>query len=172
MKIFRVMRGHQSGYTLLEVIASVVVMALLGLGAAAVSRQMMIQGPRDNNNSVATQNLDNAFATIDRDAAMAQTITPATGGKFPLTLSWTTWSCTVCQVVYSLQGGALLRQYSENGAVVSTATIAANINSNADLTNCAYTGGVLTMKLSASVGSGASAVTLTNTYEISPRPGL
>jgi len=113
----------------------------------------------------------NAIYWLSRDAQMSQTVEPGGASGFPLTLSWIEWDNSAHQITYSIEGDKLRRSYSDGGEPSQT-VVAQYINSVSENTGCEFTGGVLTVELTVTVGTGSNAVSVTKVREITPRPGL
>ena len=91
---------------------------------------------------------------------------------FPLVLSWTEWDNSAHQVTYTLVDDQLRRSYAVDGGQPLETVVAEYINSSGDNTTCDFTSGVLTLRLTATVGEGARTLSVTKVREISPRPDL
>ena len=88
---------------------------------------------------------------------------------FPLTLTWTEFGIDgdEHQVVYTLVGDELKREYYINSVLEATTFVAQYIDSGQTI--CEFSDGVLTLTITASIG-GYKPATETRTYEITPRP--
>ena len=165
---------EQRGFLLTEMLASLAIAGLIGLGATVASAQVMNQTARNNDFTTASRHTLNAIQWISRDTQMAQTIVgwdgfPATDN---LTLTWATWDNTENEVIYSVENGQLKRSYSVDGGAPSVTLVAEYINPAAAMTNCALDNGVLTLKITGSVGAGSTIVDVTKVREIVSRPKL
>jgi len=89
---------------------------------------------------------------------------------FPLTLTWMEFGIggDEHQVVYTLVGDELKREYYINSVLEATTLVAQYIDSGQTI--CEFSDGVLTLTITASIG-GYKPATETRTYEITPRPG-
>lgn len=167
------MSQGQQGFTLIEVIVALVLTGLIGAGASVATIQVLQQGSRNGDYTTASRHTMNAIYWVSRDAQMSQAVAPDDGASgFPLTLSWTEWDNSVHQAIYSIEDDRLMRSYSVNGSSPSETLVAQYINSVSGNTTCAFSDRVLTVTVTATVGGGASAVSLTKTCNIAPRPGL
>ncbi len=165
--------NNQSGFTLIEVLASIAIIGVISLGASVSSAQIMNQTSRDRDNTLANTNVTNAINWMTRDALMAQTMSGCSGfpATNPLTLSWVEWDNTVCSANYTVVNGVLSRTYSD-GVNVSTISIAQCINTSGNMTCCISGNGTLTVTVTSSVGQGARIANVTKTRTIACRPGL
>lgn len=171
-RLARITRGQQ-GFTLLELIVAVALTALIGVGATTATVQVMTQTNRNTDYTAASRHVMNAIYWLSRDAQMSQTVLTDNGTTgFPLTLGWTEWDNSAHQVVYSVVDDMFRRSYSVDGGLPSETMVAEYINSVAENTTCEFSGGVLTVKVTATIGAGSNAHSVTKTREITPRPGL
>lgn len=174
LRNIRLFSKDQRGFTLVEMLASLAIAGLIGLGATMANAQVMNQTARNNDYTTASRHTLNALHWISRDTQMAQTIDGVAG--FPatsnLTLTWTEWDNTVNQVVFSVVNGQLMRSYSVDGGAPSVTLVAEYINSDAQMTNCVSGNGILTIKITGSVGEGSTVVNVTKLREIASRPKL
>lgn len=164
----------QRGFMLYEMIASLAIAGLIGLGATIASAEVMNQTTRNNDYTTASRNTLNAMQWMSRDTQMAQSINGTAGFPFTenLTLSCTRWDNTDIEIVYSVEDGKLKRHYSVNGSLDSTTLIAEYINSDIDMTNCTSDNGVITLTITGSVGAGSTIVDVTKVCKIASRPRL
>ena len=79
----------QKGFTLIEVLAVLVITSIIGLGATITTLQVLSQGSQNNDYTTASRHAMNAIYWVSRDAQMSQTVTPGGGDGFPLTLNST-----------------------------------------------------------------------------------
>jgi len=114
----------------------------------------------------------NSIYWVTHDAQMSQTIEPDGASGFPLTLSWTEWDNSEHQVIYSLDDDRLMRSYSIDGNEPGETLVAQYINSVSENTTCEFASGMLTLKVTTTVGEGKRAISVTKLHEITPRPGL
>ena len=163
---------NRAGFTLIGVIVSLCIISVIGLGASMASNQLLTQTSRNNNYITADRQTLNALHWIGCDTQMAQSLQPTGDSGFPLTLDWVEWDSTSHQVIYSLESNQLKRSASVNGCPPTTTIIASYINPAIDLTNCVSDNGVLTLKITGSVGQGAEIINVTKVCEITSRPNL
>jgi prepilin-type N-terminal cleavage/methylation domain-containing protein len=163
----------QAGFTLIELIVAVAITSLISLGASISSAQLMNQTSRDSDYTTASRQAMNVINWIGRDALVAQSINGTAGfpGTGSLTFSWTGWDNIVYSANYSTVNGTLRRTYS-NGSNVSTTFIAENINTAADKTFCSFSGGVLALTVTSSIGKGDRIIDMTKSRKITCRPKL
>jgi prepilin-type N-terminal cleavage/methylation domain-containing protein len=165
---------NQGGFALIEIIAALAIMALIGIGAATATAQVCTQSTKNSDYTTASRHTMNAIHWISRDVMMAQTVeTNGASGLLPLNLNWVDWDNSIHQVTYTLQeDGDLKRGYSVDGGEPSETVVAQYINSDTETTNCEFSGGVLTLKVTATVDEGKATSQATKIREITPRPGL
>jgi prepilin-type N-terminal cleavage/methylation domain-containing protein len=171
--LIRLFHRHQAGFTLIEMMVSLVITGLIGLGAAVSIAQVLNETSRNTDYTAASRNAMNAVYWIGRDAQMAQEISGSAG--FPatanLTLSWEDWNNSSYNVTYSLEDGKLFRDYTVDGQS-TLSLIAESINANPAMTNCSADNGTLIVTITGSVGEGSKIIDVTRVREITPRPQL
>jgi prepilin-type N-terminal cleavage/methylation domain-containing protein len=171
--IFKHFYKKQAGFTLIEIMASMVITGIISLSVSMATAQVMNQTSRNSDYTSASHNTLNALHWMTRDIMMAQTINGTAG--FPLnnnlTLQWRGWDNTVFSADYTVVNGELRRIYS-GGAGAITTVIAENINPAAGLTYCISGNGTLTVSITASAGAGAKTVNVTKVTKIDCRPKL
>ena len=173
--IFRRLKSinnNQRAFTLIEIVVILAITSLIGVGTATATVQTLTQSSRNTDFTTASRQVLNAIHWLSRDAQMAQTVEPDGASGFPLTLTWVEWDNTTHQVVYTIEDTSMKRSYSVDGGEPTEMVVAQNINPETPLTNCEFAGWVLTVKVTATLGQGANAVSVTKVREIAPRPGL
>lgn len=162
----------QAGYTVIEFMASLAVVGLIGIGATMANFQLIDQTVTNNNHTTANRHVLNAIHWISRDAQMAQKIDGASG--FPstsnLTLSWNSWENEFNEVNYSVDNGQLTRTYSVGGNLTEVTLIAQYVKIDPASTNCTWDNSELTLTITGSVGEGTRMINVTKQKTISPRP--
>jgi len=167
------------GFTLVELLVAMAVGSIVIVGASQVLQQMFFLVPKAESSMLAMRQVEFAGHWIDRDATMAQTITP-TPGLFtvstatPLIISYSNWDATKTTVTYSVSDNKTLQRQvmiiSENtSAVISSSQmqVADSIYSiKAQYTQPAgMDRKVLTTIIVATVGSASE----NRTFQTSPR---
>jgi type II secretory pathway component PulJ len=169
----RLFHKGEAGLTLLEILVSLTIASLIGLGAAISSAQVLNETSKNNDYTTASRNAMNALYWISKDAQMAQVISGHSG--FPqtsdLSLTWVEWDNSSHNATYSLADGLLWRTYTVDGE--STVTLIAEyISSAANMTYCTSDNGTLMMTVTSSVGEGSRIVEVTREREMTARPRL
>jgi type II secretory pathway pseudopilin PulG len=153
---------------------SVAIIGAICLGATIAIAQIINQTSRNDDFTMASRQALNAVHWISRDAQMSHTINGTAG--FPvsenLTIAWTDWDNSDYEVKYYLEGTALRRSLSVDGGLPQTTLIAEYINGDISLTNCSYTNGILTIKITSTVGENERVVNFTKEADISSRPNI
>jgi prepilin-type N-terminal cleavage/methylation domain-containing protein len=166
-------RTNQSGFTLIELMLSLLITALLGMGATISSFQVLNETTRNRDYTAASRNAMNAVFWIGRDAQMAEVISGTAG--FPdtsdLSLAWTDWNNTSYNATYSLENGRLTRIFTA-GTLTSETLVAEDINAADHKTFCTSDNGSLTLTITSSVGEGSKIIDVTRVRDMTARPRL
>ncbi len=169
----RLFGKNQAGFTLIEIMASLAITGLIGLGATMSRSQVLNETSRNNDFTTASRNAMNAIYWISRDAQMAQIISGVPG--FPqtadLSLYWEDWNNSTHNATYSLDNGRLVRRFDVDGRITET-LIAEYINPGDDMTTCTTVNGTLTLTITSSVGEGSKIIDITRKREMTARPKL
>ena len=128
----------------------------------------------------AVRQVQNAGYWISQDAQMAQEVDTADDPGTPelelVTLTWTVWVDETEHVVtYAMVGDELQREFvirDANGVEIGSGTTIVARYVDLANTSSQWSGGVLTVTVTAAVGSYPEAVSETRVYEITPRPGM
>jgi len=169
---FGLFNRNQRGFTLIEMLVVVSITGLIALGASMAIIQVLNQSARNTDYTAASRYTLNAINWISVDAQMAQTMQTDGASGFPLTLRWVGWDNKTYEVVYSLEDNKLRRSYSIDDGEPSEISVAEYINTDTQLTNCVSDNGVLTLRVTSSVGEGRQTCTVTKVRDISSRPSL
>ena len=165
---------NQQGFLLIEVLGALVIASLISLVVTMANAQVLKQTSDNNNYTTASRQTLNAIYWIGRDVQMAQTINGTDG--FPqtdnLVFSWRTWGNNLHTANYTLVDGKLQRTYVIDSGSPTTIVVAENINSGEGLTYCTSDNGVVTLKVTSSVGEGSETVDVTKIHQITSRPNL
>lgn len=166
--------GGQRGLGVLEIAVSLVITGLIGLGVASATAQVLNQTSRNGNYTAGVTQVLNAIHWISRDTQMAQTVAPDAGGTgFPLQLDWVEWDNTSHTVTYTASGDTIIRSHSINSISQGSTAIARYINwAGANTTIAQNSDNVVEMRITATVGGGGRAVSITKVRNVIPRPGL
>lgn len=166
---FGVTSKSQRGFTLVEMIIVVAIIGLIGGGLATAVFQMWSLNALSTGRATAVRQVENAIHWISRDAQMAQTVQTGGDSGFPLNLSWVRWDNTANNVTYSIQNSELQRTYSVNSSQPTSTVVAQYIKTDSGATNCQFTDGALTFKITILVG-GFRPVSETRLGKVVPKP--
>ena len=167
------------GLTLVELLVALAVGSLIIVGASKVLTQLFILVPKAESSMLAMRQVQFAGHWIDRDATMAQVITP-TPNLFtistatPLIISYVNWDATKTTVTYSVDTNKKLQRNvvvtnEKTGSVISSSQIqVADSIASIKAQYIEPTGmdrKALTVTIVAQVGSASE----NRTYQTSPR---
>jgi len=170
------MKEGQKGFTILELLIAISIMAVAAVAAGAGIFQTFQNNERNNDRNISVTQLENASYWISRDVLMSQAIN--TTGSDLFSANWTRYDTgDVYHVTYTFadmdEGDykKLFRTQSINGTSNTTRLVAEYINSAPLKTTCNFTDGTFYLILTVTAGEGGRTQSETRTYEISPRPG-
>ena len=170
-KIISIFRG-QKGFTAAEILVAVTVASIIGGGVVTSISQVLNTSTQNSDHTVATKQVRNVIYWVRRDVKMAQVVQVDAGDTgLPLVLSWDDWDSTQHEVTYALVGGNMMRNHAIDGGTPSSLRIAEDINPDLALTNCSYAGGLLSFKVTITVGEGSRTINETQEFTVDPRAG-
>jgi len=169
----------QHGFALIEILAALAISGLIGFGATVATVQVIQQSTNNSSYNMASRQAQNAVHWLSRDAQVAQSITGYSG--FPdtddITFTWVEWDHSSHQAVYSVTDDELIRSYTVDNGVPEEFLVARYISPVSENTSFNVIVNsdnvtVATVRVTASVGSGSGAVSVTKEREVIPRTGL
>lgn len=173
------MKPGEKGYTLVELLVVISIMAVASSATAGGIFQMLRNTERNSNHMAVTLQVQNAGNRINQDIQRAQNVTTdnLTSPDF-IILYWIDGnSSDEYQITYTLEDmpdstlKALRRNQSVNDSTNTTSLVAQYVDSDIEKTSCNLTGGILTLTVTATMGNGAMMESETRIYRIAPRPG-
>jgi prepilin-type N-terminal cleavage/methylation domain-containing protein len=160
MKLNQILR-KQSGFTAVELLVGIVIVAIVGVAAASVVTQTFGDTAFSNNRMTAINTLRNAGDWLTRDLRTAEV--PVTLISSCPRMTWHDYDTGELRtVIYSKSGTNLLRSYQEGTGTPSVITVAQNITSIASIN---YYDGSTGVTLTAAVGD----ATESRSYIVMPR---
>jgi hypothetical protein len=154
---------------MIEMVAVVAVMAVIGGSLTSTIHQMYTAADLGANRMAAVKEVESAVHWVSRDVQMAQSLSLGAGSGFPFSINWVQWDNADHQIAYVLENGELVRRYSIDGGVSVRQVVARHISSDAGLTNCQFSGGEFTLKVTATLGGFRPSLE-TRICRVSPRP--
>lgn len=176
------MKQGEKGFTAIELVVAMTIMALVGSAAATATVQVLKGTEYNNNHMTAVRQVQNAAYRISQDARMAQSITAdnLTPPDF-LVLTWTEWDDagdpTYHSVTYFFEDltdgtGKLKRSYWSSAGANEQTLVAEYIYYNPDDPNdtskASYKSPELTVQLTAL----SEETSETREYKINRRPNF
>ena len=162
----------QKGISGAEVLVALFIASIIGGGVVTSISQVFNTSAHNSDHTVATKQVRNVIYWVRRDAKMAQTVQVDAGASgLPLVLSWDDWDSTHHEMTYTLVGDKLMRNHAVDGGTPVPLLVAENINPDPALTNCTYDLGMLSFKVTITVGAGSRAINVTEEFTVDPRPG-
>jgi len=164
---------NQKGFTLVELIVAIAITGLIISAITVTIFQLFSISARSDSHMLAVRQVQNAGYWISHDAQMAQQepVIVNDGGQLEsIFLTWEGWDTTLHEVTYTLEDTELKRSYWNDTGETSEILVAQYINPDSAKTKCDFTDGVLTLTVTASVGTWPKVESETRVYEVIPRP--
>jgi len=177
----RLIHNNQKGFTMIEVVLAIALTGIITGGITMSIFQVFDGNARTSNHMAVVRQVQNVGYWISHDVQQAQSVEPADPDPdgFPLVLTWTEWDGTRNEVVYTLLvNDKLQREHYINYDPVTnpnpdTTTFVAEYIDSIEVVPRPFTdGGVLTLRVTAKVGTGSQEASETRVYEITPRPSM
>jgi prepilin-type N-terminal cleavage/methylation domain-containing protein len=143
---------NQRGFTLVELLLGIAIASIICGGITMGIYQVFDGSSRSITGMSATKEIENAIHRITPDAQMAESVTMTAPSGFPLTLTWIEWNNNSHNVTYSVQNGQLKRSQSVNGGQPTETILIPHLNPDSQMTNCQFSSGVFTFKITATIG--------------------
>ncbi len=171
------MKPGEKGYTLVELLVAITIMAAASVAVAGGVFQILRNTERNSNHMAAVLQVQTASNRISYDAQTAQKVTTdnLTSPDF-VVLDWIGSTGEECRVTYTLtdKPGSMLKELrrtqSVNGSDNATSLVAQYIDPDPAKTSCHLTDGILTLTVTAIVGRGATMESETRICQVVPRP--
>ncbi|MBT4512176.1 MAG: hypothetical protein HOC20_08215 [Chloroflexi bacterium] len=162
--------NSQNGLGLIELLVGIAITSLIS-GVLVMSIIQTDRTVSKNRNHVASvSRVHNAGHWIHTDAQMAQTVeVDDDESGLPLILAWTDWDNEHHQITYAIEEGDLTRSHVIVDGAANKNLVAQSVNISPEMTNCAFSSGVLTFKLTVTEGEGPRASSETRVFEVVPR---
>jgi len=164
---------------MIEVVLALALTGIITGGITMSIFQVFNLNARTSNHMIAVRQVQNAGYWISHDTQMAQSVVTDGGATgFPLDVTWTEWDGTVNEVVYTLLvNDKLQREHYINYDPVTnpdpdTTTFVAEYIDSIEVVPRPFTGGMLTLTVTAKVGTGSQVQSETRVYEVISRPSV
>ncbi len=170
-KIKSICRG-QKGISVAELLVAITIASIIGGGVVMSIAQVLNTSVQNSDHTVATKQVRNVIYWVRRDAKISQTVQVDAGASgLPLVLSWDDWDNTQHEITYTLVDDKLMRNHAIDGGTPTSLLVAEDINPDPTLTNCVYTGGMLSFEVTITVGVGERVINETQEFTVDPRAG-
>lgn len=156
----RLIHKNQKGFTLIEVLIVVAIMAGIAVAANGVIVQL-VQSNRISNHMVAIRQVQQAGYYVSKDGLQAQNISGRLTTSSSLHLNWTDWDGQSYNITYTMEPMGTLYRLHRNGVPLPIEYLTENTECRWNATGKE----VLIFNITAMVGL----ETESRTYEIKPR---
>lgn len=157
-------KRNEIGLTLVELLASLAVSAVIISGATTALFQIILNNTRNTAHMAAVKQVENALYFMLRDIQMSQYVqTDNLKENEVIRLSWVDWNDIPYEVSYSVIRGELTRTYSAGGRV-SVCKYVASVS----VSPIPYQNGKVRLSMTVSMG-GKPPVSETREIDVSPR---
>ena len=178
--MLKILRKKQKGFTLIELIISMVIAAIIIPGIVYLVSTILTANNETANRNIAVNQLKQAVNYITNDTLTSGSVAVTNNPNFTITETWITYPAErttfTYNIVHVVNGtGMLQRTEYQNGVLINTTDIANNVN--VGLTNCVWVqpayntsgsllnNGSLTVNITISIGTVNESRSLT----VSPR---
>ncbi len=122
------MKRGEKGFTLLEVVVGVAIMAVIAMPLAMLTMTLLTNPERSNDNNIVLQQVQNAGTWISRDVQMSRSVNATDPNGFPLTLQIPVDSDenNDYSIEYLLDGSKLKRQVYDSSENLTSETFIAD----------------------------------------------
>ena len=148
---------EEKGASLVELLVAIAISVLVFSVLSTALVQFVLTTRWGNNQLQATSDIQVASIWLGRDALEAASFTPGAGTEYG-TLSWADASQEY-RYLYDSAETALVREHLDGGVLQSRTLIARQIQNQADVT-FAYSGGLLTVNITATAGGESESASL------------
>jgi len=171
----RLINKNQGGYTLIELIVALAIIAFITGGIAMTIFQVITIEARTSNHMTAVRQVQTAGYWISHDGQMAQQVEAPDPDGFPLTLTWEEYVGHVeHQVVYSMiNNSELQREHYTNRDInpdPDATTIVSQYIEFIEVVPRPFVGDEMILTVTARVGGDWQEGHETRVYEVIPRP--
>lgn len=160
IKALKYIKSSRRGFTLVEVLVAIAIVAVIGTAAVASMGQVITNSGKNNNEMIALSNLKSAAFWLSQDTRQAYFIAIDSNTNCPA-ITYYDFNGNSHQILYTHTGQTLGRSV-DSGPVQNVAENITSIQSSLN-------GNIFVISLTSTVGSGSQQSSVTRSYQVTLR---